>query len=139
MSDRAELCPACGRATYIGVLEEPCAADSDLACALRQRDVAQVVARQATRALAEARDALGVAWLSGGVSLAEGIRRKTARLEELSETTERALTAALAAERYCACGRRQWECDGTRSSCTVAPRTTSIVITTSTKGTSDGR
>lgn len=32
----------------------------------------------------EAREALGTAWLAGGVSLAEGIRRKTARLEQLA-------------------------------------------------------
>ena len=38
-------------------------------CALRERDEAQA--------------ALGAAWMTGGVSLAEGIRRKTVALEKL--------------------------------------------------------
>jgi hypothetical protein len=37
----------------------------------------------ALRELHEARAALGAAWMTGGVSLAEGIRRKTAALEKL--------------------------------------------------------
>lgn len=36
--------------------------------------------------LAEAREALGEGWLAGGATLAEGIRRKTAKLEELFDT-----------------------------------------------------
>lgn len=38
---------------------------------------------EAERELREARAVLGAAWLTGGVSLAEGIRRKTAALEKL--------------------------------------------------------
>jgi hypothetical protein len=38
---------------------------------------------KAERELREARAALGAAWLTGDVSLAEGIRRKTAALERL--------------------------------------------------------
>lgn len=34
--------------------------------------------------LREATEALGSAWLAGGVSLAEGIKRKTARLESVA-------------------------------------------------------
>lgn len=36
-----------------------------------------------TEEIEEAKQALGPAWLTGGVSLAEGIRRKTAALEAL--------------------------------------------------------
>lgn len=38
---------------------------------------------EAERELREARAALGEAWMTGGVSLAEGIRRKTTALEKL--------------------------------------------------------
>jgi hypothetical protein len=38
---------------------------------------------EAERELREARAALGEAWMAGGVSLADGIRRKTAALEKL--------------------------------------------------------
>lgn len=36
--------------------------------------------------LAAAREALGDAWLAGGMTLAEGIRRKTAALEALGDS-----------------------------------------------------
>lgn len=36
-----------------------------------------------TEEIEEAKQALGLAWLAGGVTLAEGIRRKTAALEGL--------------------------------------------------------
>jgi len=42
----------------------------------RERDEARAEVERA-------RTALGAAWLTGGVSLAEGIRRKTAALEKL--------------------------------------------------------
>ena len=48
---------------------------------LAEVDRERVAAR---RELAEAKDALGPAWLVGGVSLAEGIKRKTEKLEALA-------------------------------------------------------
>lgn len=55
---------------------EPEEADKRLAAILDDH------AAKALRELAEAREALGLGWLTGGVSLAEGIRRKTAALEQ---------------------------------------------------------
>lgn len=46
-------------------------------------DELRVRSYEAERELREARAALGEAWMTGGVSLAEGIRRKTAALEKL--------------------------------------------------------
>ena len=45
--------------------------------------VLRVMYQTLSAELEEAKQALGPAWLTGGVSLAEGIRRKTAALEAL--------------------------------------------------------
>lgn len=49
---------------------------------------------QARRELHEAKEALGAGWLAGGVSLAEGIRRKTAELERLAHGEREACATA---------------------------------------------
>jgi hypothetical protein len=49
----------------------------------RERDEAHVCLAETIADVEEARAALGAAWLTGGVSLAEGIRRKTAALEKM--------------------------------------------------------
>ena len=50
---------------------------------VRERDEARACLVKTIADVEEARTALGAAWLTGGVSLAEGIRRKTAALENL--------------------------------------------------------
>jgi hypothetical protein len=49
----------------------------------RERDEAHACLAEMIADVEEARTALGAAWLTGDVSLAEGIRRKTAALENL--------------------------------------------------------
>lgn len=53
---------------------------------------------QARRLLHEAKEALGAGWLAGGVSLAEGIRRKTAELERLAHAEREACATAARGE-----------------------------------------
>jgi hypothetical protein len=50
---------------------------------VRERDEAHACLAETIADVEEARAALGEAWMTGGVSLAEGIRRKTAALERL--------------------------------------------------------
>lgn len=47
------------------------------------------VCADASAALADAIAALGPAWMHGGVSLAEGIRRKTAAMERIAQPKKR--------------------------------------------------
>ena len=54
----------------------------DLIMLAERRELESALAK-AVRERDEARAALGEAWMAGGVSLAEGIRRKTAALEKL--------------------------------------------------------
>ena len=49
--------------------------------------------------IADAIAALGPAWMHGGVSLAEGIRRKTAAMERLAMPTRKRAGATLTIER----------------------------------------
>jgi len=55
----------------------------ELGAAERERDEAHACLAETIADVEEARAALGAAWLTGDVSLAEGIRRKTAALEKL--------------------------------------------------------
>ena len=67
------------------VLVERAVSSIETRWAADMREVTEAAEETAT----EVRRALGEAWLAGGVSLAEGIRRKTAALERLARGDER--------------------------------------------------
>ena len=71
--------PGCSRHWAERVCEVMAERDAALAATVN----AALIHADLVRERDEARAALGEAWMTGGVSLADGIRRKTAALEKL--------------------------------------------------------